>query len=664
MNKFTKIQLQENKKYLELLSQSFPNITNAVGEVVNLKAILNLPKGTEHFLTDIHGEHEAFNHVMQNASGAIKRKVHDELDNTISFDELEELSTLIYYPEEKIDLIKRVKTHESLDNWYKLTIYRLVKVCRAAASKYTRSKVRKALPKDFAYIMEELLQEDEHRFNKKEYYNEIIESLVELERAQHFIVEISYVIKRLTIDHLHIIGDIYDRGAGPDVVMDTLMRHHSLDMQWGNHDILWMGAAAGNAACIANVVRIALRYANMDVLENGYGINLLPLASFSNHTYTNDLCLQFLPKISDDDCVSDQEITLMTKMHKAISIIQFKLEEALIDNHPEYQMESRQLLKNIDFENGTVTVEKVVYPLNDTFFPTLDPENPSALSDEETTVMDRLIYTFLHSEKLQKHIRFMYAKGSMYKVFNDNLLFHACVLLEEDGSFKVKQVGEHYYSGKSLMDKYDEMAREAFFGNSDKDLSHTGTDFLWFLWCHMDSPLFGKNKMATFERYFINDKTPHTEYYSPFYSLIDEDDTLARKILIEFGVDPEEGHLINGHIPVKTTSGESPIRANGKQLVIDGGFAKAYQKTTGIAGYTLTYNSYGLILISHDPFESVEKAIAEGVDIHSTLMVVEKTLERKRVRDTDNGKELMNQVADLEMLIAAYRKGIIKEKLY
>ncbi|MBK5245144.1 MAG: fructose-1,6-bisphosphatase [Eubacteriaceae bacterium] len=664
MNNFTKIQLQENKKYLELLSKSFPNITNAVGEVVNLKAILNLPKGTEHFLTDIHGEHEAFNHVMQNASGAIKRKVHDELDNTISFEELEELSTLIYYPQEKIDIIKRLKTQESMDNWYKLTIYRLVKVCRAAASKYTRSKVRKALPKNFSYIMEELLQEDEHRFNKKEYYNEIIESLVELERAQHFIVEISYVIKRLTIDHLHIIGDIYDRGPGPDVVMDTLMRHHSLDMQWGNHDILWMGAAAGNAACIANVVRIGLRYANMDVLENGYGINLLPLASFANRIYSDDSCHQFLPKLADNDCVSDQEFTLMAKMHKAISIIQFKLEEALIDNHPEYQMENRQLLRNIDFENGTVTVDQVVYPLNDTFFPTLNPENPGALSEEETLVVDRLVYTFLHSEKLQKHIRFMYAKGSMYKVYNDNLLFHACVLLEKDGSFKLKKLGEHYFSGKNLMDKYDQMAREAFFGNSDKDSSHTGTDILWFLWCHMDSPLFGKNKMATFERYFIDDKTPHKEYYSPFYSLIDEDDTVARNILIEFGVDPEEGHLINGHIPVKTTSGESPIRANGKQLVIDGGFARAYQKTTGIAGYTLTYNSYGLILISHDPFESVEKAIADGVDIHSTLMVVEKTLKRKRVRDTDNGKELMNQVADLEMLIAAYRKGIIKEKLY
>lgn len=664
MNGYTKTQLQENQKYLELLSQNFPNITSAVGEVVNLKAILNLPKGTEHFLTDIHGEHEAFNHVMQNASGAIKRKVHQELGNTIAFEELEELSTLIYYPEEKIDLIKKERSRESLDNWYKLTIYRLVKVCRAAASKYTRSKVRKALPKDFAYIMEELLQEDEHRFNKREYYHEIIESLVSLERAQHFIVEISGVIKRLTIDHLHIIGDIYDRGAGPDEVMDTLMRHHSLDMQWGNHDILWMGAAAGNAACIANAVRIALRYANMDVLENGYGINLLPLASFANRVYGDDPCTKFTPKISDSHTVSDQETALMSKMHKAIAMIQFKLEETMIDNHPEYNMAKRQLLRRINFDNGTVDVEGIVYQLNDTNFPTLNPTDPCTLTEEETLVMDRLVYAFLHSEKLQKHIRFMYAKGSMYKVFNDNLLFHACVLLNEDGSFKAKEIAGKTYVGKSLMDKFDQMAREAYFGKTDQDENPTRTDFLWFLWCHEDSPLFGKDKMATFERYFIDDKVPHKEHHAPFYLLIDDDEELARKILIEFGVDPDHGHLINGHIPVKATSGESPIRAKGKQLVIDGGFARAYQKTTGIAGYTLTYNSYGLILISHDPFESVEKAISDGVDIKSTLMVVEKTTERKRVRDTDTGKAIMAQVEDLEMLITAYRKGLIKEKQY
>lgn len=662
MENFTKAELEKNKKYLELLSNSFPNITTAVGEVVNLTAILNLPKSTEHFLTDIHGEHEAFNHVMQNSSGAIRRKVMDELGSTVSLEDLEDLTTLIYYPIEKIDLIKKEKRGAYLNNWYELTIYRLVKVCRAAASKYTRSKVRKALPKDFAYIMEELLQEDEHRFNKREYYNQIIKSLVEYGRADHFIIELSGVIKRLTTDHLHIIGDIFDRGPGPDVVMDTLMKHHSLDMQWGNHDILWMGAAAGNAACIANVVRIALRYANMDVLENGYGINLLPLATFANRVYHDDPCLQFKPKVSEDNCETEAELQMMTRMHKAISIIQFKLEDQLIERNPDYQMADRQLLRRIDLEHKTVEVEGVVYELNDTNFPTLNPEAPWELSEEEQIVIDRLIYTFCHSEKLQKHIRFMYAKGSMYLVYNNNLLFHACVLLNEDGSFKVKKINNKYYSGRALMDKFDQMAREAYF--SDKDEEPYKADFLWYLWCNKDSPLFGKHKMATFERYFIDDKTPHKERYMPFYIKIDENEQIAVNILKEFGVDPEEGHLINGHVPVKTTKGESPIRAGGKQLVIDGGFAKAYQKTTGIAGYTLTYNSYGLTLISHDPFESVDKAIREGLDIKSTKQVIETTIERKRVKDTDIGKQISGQVKELEMLIAAYRKGIIKEKLY
>lgn len=662
MENFTKAELEKNKKYLELLSGSFPNITTAVGEVVNLTAILNLPKSTEHFLTDIHGEHEAFNHVMQNASGAIRRKVMDELGSTVSLEDLEELTTLIYYPSEKLDLIKKEKKGPYLDNWYELTIYRLVKVCRAAASKYTRSKVRKALPKDFAYVMEELLQEDEHRFNKKEYYNQIIASLVEYGRAEHFIIEISGVIKRLTTDHLHIIGDIFDRGPGPDVVMDTLMKHHSLDMQWGNHDILWMGAAAGSAACIANVVRIALRYANMDALETGYGINLLPLATFANRVYREDPCQQFTPKVSPDDIETDAEILLMTRMHKAISMIQFKLEDQLISRHPEYEMDDRLLLRNISEDNKTIEVDGVVYDLNDTNFPTLDHEKPWELSEEEQIVVDKLCYTFRHSEKLQKHIRFMYAKGSMYLVYNNNLLFHACVLLNEDGTFKVKKINNKYYSGRSLMDKYDQMAREAYFGDIEE--CPNKADFLWYLWCNKDSPLFGKDKMATFERYFIDDKTPHKERYTPFYTRIDDNESIAVMILKEFGVDPVEGHLINGHVPVKAGSGESPIRANGKQLVIDGGFAKAYQKTTGIAGYTLTYNSYGLTLISHRPFESVDMAIREGVDIKSTRQVVETTLERKRVKDTDIGKSIQAQVHDLEMLISAYRKGIIKEKSY
>jgi fructose-1,6-bisphosphatase-3 len=662
MNNFTKTDLEKNRKYLELLSNKFPNITDAVSEVVNLQAIMNLPKSTEHFLTDIHGEHEAFNHVMQNASGAIRRKVVDELGSTVALEDLDELVTLIYYPTEKLELVKKEKKGRYLENWYELTIYRLVKVCRAAASKYTRSKVRKALPTDFAYIMEELLQEDEHRFNKKEYYNSIIKSLVEYGRADHFIIEISDVIKRLTTDHLHIIGDIFDRGPGPEVVMENLMQHHSLDLQWGNHDILWMGAAAGNPASMACVVRIALRYANMDVLENGYGINLLPLATFANRYYMNDPCEQFKPRVNEEKGATDTELQLMTRMHKAISIIQFKIEDAIIARHPEYHMKDRQLLRAMDLEKGTVTVEGVEYPLNDTNFPTVDPAHPAALTEDEALVVDRLVYSFKHSEKLQRHIRFMYAKGSMYLVYNDNVLFHASIPMNDDGSFKSWRYKGRDYAGKALMDKFDQLAREAYF--TDFDENPPRSDFLWFLWCHKDSPLFGKDKMATFERYFIDDKTPHKENYTPFYTMIADSETMADQILEEFGVDPKIGHLINGHVPVKAKSGESPIRAGGKQLVIDGGFAKAYQKTTGIAGYTLTFNSYGLTLISHKPFESVEKAIRDGVDIQSTKQVIESTTERKRVKDTDIGKALAVQIYDLEMLITAYRKGFIKEKLY
>ncbi|MBQ3335319.1 MAG: fructose-1,6-bisphosphatase [Eubacteriaceae bacterium] len=661
MENFTKAQLRRNSKYLELLSQDFPTITSAVSEVVDLRAILNLPKATEHFLTDIHGENEAFNHVMQNGSGAIRRKVMAELGNTVALADLEELVPLIYYPKEKLELIKKEKTGKYLDNWYYLTIYRLVKVCRASASKYTRSKVRKTLPKDFAYIMEELLQEDEHRFNKRDYYNAIIESLVEYGRADHFIIEISEVIKKLTTDHLHIIGDIFDRGPGPQLVMENLMHHHSLDLQWGNHDILWMGAAAGNPACVACVVRIALRYANLDCLENGYGINLLPLATLANHMYKHgDDCKGFAPKLTEDSNIDEAEKRLITRMHKAISIIQFKVEDMIIARHPEYHMENRQLLRALDLEKGTVVVDGIEYKLNTTTFPTIDPKHPTKLTAEEQNVLDKLIYSFKNSEKLQRHIRFMYAKGSMYLVYNDNLLFHASIPMNDDGSFLTWHYKGHDYSGRELMDKFDQLSREAYFtAQKENPPRH---DILWFFWCHPDSPLFGKDKMATFERYFIDDKKSHKESYMPYYKMIADSEELADKILKEFDIDPEVGHLINGHVPVKAKNGESPIRAGGKQLVIDGGFARAYQKTTGIAGYTLTFNSYGMTLISHMPFESVDKAITKGVDIQSTKQVIESNVERKTVGDTDIGKRLKRKIHDLEMLITAYRKGFIKEK--
>ncbi len=645
--------IRQNIKYLSVLSQTYPTITSAVEEVVNLKAILNLPKSTEHFLTDIHGEAEAFNHVMQNASGAIRRKVFMELDSTVSVEDLEELTTLIYYPKEKLALIKAEKEGK-MQNWYELTIYRLVRIARATSSKYTRSKVRKLLPKHFSYIIEELLQEDEHRFNKKEYYNQIIKSLVEYERAELFIIELAEIIKKFAIDHLHIIGDIFDRGPAPHEVMDTLMSQHSIDIQWGNHDVLWMGAAAGSKACVATVIRIALRYSNTDAIENGYGINLLPLATFAHRMYENDECARFKPKESSKKSFDIDE-KLLAKMHKAISIIQFKLEEAIIDTHPEYNMEERRLLRTMNLENYTVKLDGKTYPLEDTFFPTIDPKNPSKLTDEEQHVINSLTNRFMNSEKLKHHVRFLYAKGSMYCRYNNNLLFHACMLLNEDGSFKEKKIKGVVYSGKKLMDKYDQMAREAYF-------SHKDEDFLWFLWANKDSTLFGKDKMTTFERYFIKDKTTHKETLAPYHYLIEDDDgTLAGKILKEFDLS-EDGHIINGHTPVKLQQGESPIKADGKVLVIDGGFAKAYQNTTGIAGYTLIYNSYGLTLISHKPFESVEKVINEGFDIKSTKQVIETVTERKRVSNTDIGEKLKEKIYDLEMLITAYKKGLLKQK--
>lgn len=657
VNSFTKSELMKYQDYLELLSQKFPTTRQAASEVINLKSILNLPKGTEHFLTDLHGEYEAFNHVMKNASGIIKRKINDVLGKTLSQGDIAELASLIYYPEEKLQLIQ--EKEEDLAGWYEITIYRLIQVCRDASSKYTRSKVRKALPQDFAYIIQELLHEDEERFNKKEYYSKIIKTIVELGSADDFIISIASVIQRLTVDHLHIIGDVYDRGPGPHFIMDTLMHHHSVDIQWGNHDIIWMGAAAGDRACIANVVRICLRYANMDILEEGYGINLFPLATFAMNAYRDDDCSRLKPKLSNGDIVSDSDLDILSQMHKAITMIQFKLEHAIVMNHPEYEMEHRLLLDKIDYVNHTITIDNEEYILNAEHFPTVDPSAPWRLTEEEKITIDKLRYSFLKSEKLQRHIRFLFAKGGMYLAYNSNLLFHASLPMNQDGTFKTLNLNGLELSGKELLDKMDQWAREAYF---DREKRNNRTDFLWYLWCHQDSPLFGKDKMATFERYFIDDKKPHKERYTPYFTIVTHEKT-ARMILEEFGLDPDKGHIVNGHVPVKTGKGESPIKANGKLLVIDGGFAKAYQNETGIAGYTLIYNSYGLQLISHEPFESVEKSITEGIDIRSTLSVVEKVVERQKISDTDNGELLKKQIYYLEMLLSAYRKGAIKEKL-
>ncbi len=661
MNKTCEISvdiIEKDLRYLELLSHNFPTISDACTEIINLEAILNLPKGTEHFLTDLHGEYEAFQHVLKNASGVIKRKVNDIFGNTLRESEKKALCTLIYYPEQYIDIA--LNKEDDTDDWYKITLNQLILVCRNVSSKYTRSKVRKSLPHDFSYIIEELLHESESRPNKQDYFNGILNTIISIGRAKDFIIAICNVIQRLTIDTLHIVGDIYDRGPGAHIIMDTLCNYHSFDIQWGNHDILWMGAAAGNDSCICNVVRISTRYANLETLEDGYGINLLPLARFAMDVYSDDPCKSFKPKVNDN-YYKENDLKLMGQMHKAISIIQFKLEGEIIKRHPEYKMNNRRFLDMINYEKGTVVVDGSEYPLNDTNFPTIDINDPYKLSDEEKELMDRLHSSFLNSEKLEKHIRCLYSKGSLYLKSNSNLLYHASIPLEEDGKFKKVKLGSREYMGKEYLDKVDRIARKAYFSDGCNKTTNYACDYIWYLWCGPDSPLFGKDKMATFERYFIDNKETHKEIKCPYFLLRDNEE-VCNNILKEFGLSPENSHIINGHIPVKTIKGENPIKAKGKLLVIDGGFSKAYQPETGIAGYTLIYNSYGLQLVQHEPFESTQMAIDEGKDIISTTFILETTAKRMRVRDTDIGKELIKQIHYLQMLLTAYRAGMIKER--
>lgn len=648
-------------RYLNLLSKEFPSIAAASTEIINLQAILNLPKGTEHFMTDIHGEYESFNHVLRNGSGNIRRKIMEVYGDVLSEQDIKSLSTLIYYPEQKLEIVK--KTQPNVHEWYKITIYRLVEICRKAAFKYTRTKVRKALPKDFAYIIEELMHKSPYEFDKEEYYTGIIETIINIGRADEFIIEMSKLIQRLVIDRLHIIGDIFDRGIGPDIVMDTLMNYHTVDIQWGNHDVLWMGAAAGNDACIATVLRICSRYTNLDTIEDGYGINLLPLATFALEFYKDDDCAAFKPKTKNEIDFTEKDLNLIAKMHKAIAIIQFKLEGEIIRRRPEYKMDDRLLLNFIDYENGTIELYGKTYSLKDCHFPTIDPNDPYAFTTEERELIEKLRSSFINCERLQKHIRFLYASGSLYLKYNDNLMYHGCIPMNEDGSFKAVNIipGEAPLSGKAYLDHLDVIVREGYFHVNNPDAKRFGMDMIWYLWTGADSPLFGKDKMTTFERYFIADKDSHVEKKNPYFKL-ENSEKICEVIFKEFGLNPECSHIINGHVPVKLRAGESPIRANGKLLVIDGGFSKAYQSTTGIAGYTLIYNSYGLILVSHDPFESTQKAIEEEKDIHSTTIVVEKEIERKRVRDTDEGTKIIAQIRDLEMLLDAYRSGVIKER--
>lgn len=645
-------------RYLKSLSNQYPTVAAAATEIVNLQAILSLPKGTEHFITDIHGEYDQFQHVMRNGSGAIKRKIEDEFGNAISAAEKKAMATLIYYPEQKLEQI--LKKEDNLEDWYKVTLYRLIRVCKSASSKYTRSKVRKALPKDFAYVIEELLTGRPDVSDQEAYYNEIIRSVIRTGRASELVIAFCNLIRRLVVDHLHVVGDIFDRGPYPNLVMDTLMKHHSVDIQWGNHDVYWMGAAAGSAACICNVIRISAKYGNLNLLEDGYGINLVPLARLAMSKYDKDNCECFKLDYREDE-YDVRDAMLDEKMHKAIAVMQFKLEGQLIMEHPEFEMEHRLLLDKIDIKKGTVIVEGVEYPLRDTNFPTIDWEHPYELSSEEADVMERLTQAFINCEKLQKQIRFLFTQGSLYKVYNGNLLYHGCVPMNEDGSFTSVNVYGKMYSGKALYDVLENYARKGYYA-IDPEEKKKGQDILWFIWENKNSPVFGKAKMTTFERYFIADKVTHQEPKNPYYRLLEKEEVVNR-ILAEFGLSGTEAHIINGHIPVEAKKGESPVKCGGKLLIIDGGFSKAYQPKTGIAGYTLIYNSYGLVLAAHEPFESVEKAVLEGNDIVSHTILVQHVVKRKTVADTDIGRELMASIRDLESLLVAYREGVLVEKI-
>lgn len=650
-------------KYLQLLAQSFPNISEASMEIINLQAILNLPKGTEHFVADIHGEYEAFLHILKNASGNIQRKVNELFGNLMRESDKRELCTLIYYPDQKLELIKA--SEENLDDWYHITIHNLVAVCRLVSSKYTHSKVRKALPSDFSYIIQELLHERTDDANKADYVNVIIDTIISTGRADDFIIAISNVIQRLSIDQLHILGDIFDRGPGAHIILDTLSQFHSWDIQWGNHDVLWMGAMAGNRACQCNVIRLSLRYANMTTLEEGYGINLMPLATFAMDTYGNDPCEEFIPKISSADSarIDDKSKRLAALMHKAITVLQFKEEAAIIKRHAKWKMADRLMLNFIDYEKGTITLNGKEYPLKSNSFPTIYPEHPNRLTPEEKQLMDKINHSFQVSEKLHKHIRLLLQHGCMYAVYNNNLLFHASIPLNEDGKLKeVEIVPGTKCSGKDLMYNIGMLIRSAFQSDSTPEERNYAIDYFLYLWCGPDSPLFDKSKMATFERYFIEDKETHTEEKGNYFKLRDNEQ-IVDSIMDAFDVVGENRHIINGHVPVHVCNGENPIKANGKLMVIDGGFSQPYHKETGIAGYTLVYHSRGFVLVQHEPFTSTLDAIQKCTDIKSTTQIVEMSAHRMRVADTDIGRELKNQINDLQRLLYAYRHGFIKEAM-
>lgn len=643
-------------RYLELLSRLFPSADKASAEIINLSAILNLPKGTEFFASDIHGEYEAFSHTLRNGSGSIRLKIDDVFGDSLSENEKRSLATLIYYPREKMELV--LSQVDDAEAWYAVTLQRLVAVCKRAAQKYTRSRVRKALPKDFAYIIEELMTENRHGVDKQAYYAAIVDAVIRTDRGGALVEALCLLIQRLAIERLHIVGDIYDRGPYPHIIMDALMEHHSLDIQWGNHDIVWMGASLGQRGCIAHVVRNCARYGNLSILEDAYGINILPLASFALDAYKDDPCVAFGLKGNPD--LPPQELEMNVKIQKAMAIIQFKVEAQLIDENPGFGLEGRKLLDKIDYERGTVMLDGIEYELTDTVFPTVDPADPYRLTPEEEDVMQRLEQAFTGCEKLQRHMRFFLDAGSLYKICNGNLLFHACVPLNADGSLMETEVFGETYKGRALYDVMERYVRAAF-DDANPELAKRGRDLLWYMWLGEGSPLFAKSKMATFELYLIAEKEARKEVKNSFYSYLD-DERVMGGIFEDFGMDPETSRIVCGHVPVKVKDGEDPVKCGGRVLTIDGGFSKAYQPTTGIAGYTLISNSYGFVLAAHEPLESMRAAVVNELDIHSSRKVVELVDKRTLVADTDNGSVLKQQIADLEELLEAYRCGILAEK--
>lgn len=635
----------EKEKYYALLGRSFNSTDQVVSEIINLKAILNLPKGTEHFVSDLHGEYDAFQHLLRNASGNIKGKIKDLFYLELSTQEQKELATLVYYPELRLE---RLKHHLSAE-WYKKTIDQLIQLTRLSASKYTRSKVRKSLPERFRYILEELLYQNYSTKDKEDYYNQIITDVIQLKQAKALIIDLSYTIQRLAIDHLHIVGDIYDRGPAPDKIMEALIDRHSVDIQWGNHDIIWMGAASGSKICMMNVIRICARYFNLSIIEDAYGINLRPLLTYAEKYYTDNPA--FRPKLMDNVKVAQEVLDETTKIHQAAAILQFKLEEQLVARRPEFNMSHRELLSKTNYKTHEITINEEIHPLTNTCFTTVNPENPAEITAEENQILDHLLHGFIHSEKLRRHLNFLFKKGSMYLVYNENLLIHGCVPLLADGSFKALNLDGQAYSGKKLMDFFENALRQAY---KEPCLTEDfNTDLIWYLWSGECSSLFGKKEMTTFERYFIEDKTTHKEIKNPYYALR-EDEQVIKKILAEFDLCGEDSHIINGHTPIKEIKGEIPIKAGGKMIVIDGGFSKPYQKTTGLAGYTLLYNSYGMQLVAHKAFSSIENILNLHEDVLSIRRVVDRPLERKKVSDTTIGQQLKIEIADLTELLNYY----------